>query len=303
METGKATKGAGGRRGRERKKAVTKSVTAGLQFPMGRIARFMKKRRYAQRTGTGAPIYLLLFLNILPLKFWNWPKMQHVTTRRTESTQDTFNWLRNDEELGTESTQKIRNVVCDVDSTSLLGLRDCFFVKSLVSVRRRRAKTPKLLEPPLGLVRSGHQSQPPDLSKWDPHHFPSQPSKPIATLSIWSPIARFIVDAFRKNQSHWGPPIVFELRKLRSVTPELVAKVLKLQTEPAFSFKVLPFGWVMLIKLTRHTNSESFNPIVVSYAEMKKMDEFYELLVQMKKLGSSVMDDLAEFWQWKCLRT
>ncbi|KAM6555253.1 hypothetical protein CsatB_002272 [Cannabis sativa] len=35
-------------------------------------------------------------------------------------------------------TQKIRNVVCDVDSTSLLGLRDCFFVKSLVSVRRRR---------------------------------------------------------------------------------------------------------------------------------------------------------------------
>ncbi|KAF4351552.1 hypothetical protein G4B88_000590, partial [Cannabis sativa] len=165
------------------------------------------------------------------------------------------------------------------------------------------AKTPKLLEPPLGLVRSGHQSQPPDLSKWDPHHFPSQPSKPTATLSIWSPIARFIVDAFRKNQSHWGPPIVFELRKLRSVTPELVAKVLKLQTEPAFSFKVLPFGWVMLIKLTRHTNSESFNPIVVSYAEMKKMDEFYELLVQMKKLGSSVMDDLAEFWQWKCLRT
>ncbi|KAF4350369.1 hypothetical protein G4B88_030887 [Cannabis sativa] len=60
---------------------------------------------------------------------------------------------------------------------------------------------------------------------------------------------------------------------------------------------------VMLIELTRHTNSESFNPIVVSYAEMKKMDEFYELLVQMKKLGSSVMDDLAEFWQWKCLRT
>ncbi|KAF5740045.1 histone H2A.1-like [Tripterygium wilfordii] len=58
-------KGAGGRRGGERKKAVRKSTKAGLQFPVGRIARFMKKGRYAQRMGTGAPIYLAAVLEYL----------------------------------------------------------------------------------------------------------------------------------------------------------------------------------------------------------------------------------------------
>lgn len=66
MESGKgATKGAAGRRGGERKKAVTKSVKAGLQFPVGRIARYLKKGRYAQRVGTGAPIYLAAVLEYL----------------------------------------------------------------------------------------------------------------------------------------------------------------------------------------------------------------------------------------------
>lgn len=59
------TKGAGGRRGGERKKSVSKSIKAGLQFPVGRIARFLKKGRYAQRTGTGAPIYLAAVLEYL----------------------------------------------------------------------------------------------------------------------------------------------------------------------------------------------------------------------------------------------
>ncbi|CAL0311219.1 unnamed protein product [Lupinus luteus] len=57
--------GGGGGRGRERKKAVSKSIKAGLQFPVGRIARFMKKGRYAQRVGTGAPIYLAAVLEYL----------------------------------------------------------------------------------------------------------------------------------------------------------------------------------------------------------------------------------------------
>ncbi|KAL8205929.1 hypothetical protein R6Q57_009480 [Mikania cordata] len=66
MESVKVTKGAGGRKGSgERKKAVTKSIKAGLQFPVGRIARFLKKGRYAQRTGSGAPIYLAAVLEYL----------------------------------------------------------------------------------------------------------------------------------------------------------------------------------------------------------------------------------------------
>ena len=55
----KAKKGAAGRKaGGPRKKSVTRSVKAGLQFPVGRIGRYLKKGRYAQRVGSGAPVYL-----------------------------------------------------------------------------------------------------------------------------------------------------------------------------------------------------------------------------------------------------
>ncbi|KAK1318427.1 putative histone H2A.2 [Acorus calamus] len=66
MEGTKTTKGAGGRKGGgARSKSVSKSVKAGLQFPVGRIARFLKKGRYAQRVGSGAPIYLAAVLEYL----------------------------------------------------------------------------------------------------------------------------------------------------------------------------------------------------------------------------------------------
>jgi histone H2A len=67
MEAGsKAKKGAGGRKGGgPKKKSVSKSLKAGLQFPVGRIARYLKKGRYAQRLGTGAPVYLAAVLEYL----------------------------------------------------------------------------------------------------------------------------------------------------------------------------------------------------------------------------------------------
>ncbi|KAL5579717.1 hypothetical protein UlMin_012159 [Ulmus minor] len=51
METGgKLKKGAGGRKGGgPKKKPVSRSIKAGLQFPVGRIGRYLKKGRYAQR--------------------------------------------------------------------------------------------------------------------------------------------------------------------------------------------------------------------------------------------------------------
>ncbi|OAY68474.1 putative histone H2A.1 [Ananas comosus] len=73
----------GGRRGGgggPRKKAVSRSVKAGLQFPVGRIGRYLKKGRYAQRVGTGAPVYLAAKNRIIP---------RHVLLA-----------IRNDEELG-----------------------------------------------------------------------------------------------------------------------------------------------------------------------------------------------------------
>jgi histone H2A len=47
------------------KKAVSRSSKAGLQFPVGRIARFLKAGKYAERVGAGAPVYLAAVLEYL----------------------------------------------------------------------------------------------------------------------------------------------------------------------------------------------------------------------------------------------
>ncbi|XP_028780913.1 histone H2A.1-like [Neltuma alba] len=65
MDPANKVKGTSGRIGGNRKKAVTKSVKAGLQFPVARVARFMRKGRYSKRLGTGAPIYLAAVLEYL----------------------------------------------------------------------------------------------------------------------------------------------------------------------------------------------------------------------------------------------
>ena len=58
-----------GKGGRGKKATATKSVSrsakAGLQFPVGRVARFMKKAKVASRVGGGAPVYLAAVLEYL----------------------------------------------------------------------------------------------------------------------------------------------------------------------------------------------------------------------------------------------
>lgn len=48
-----------------RAKPKTKSLRAGLTFPVGRIQRKLKKGRYAERVGTGAPVYLAAVMEYL----------------------------------------------------------------------------------------------------------------------------------------------------------------------------------------------------------------------------------------------
>merc|ERR1712205_106069 len=44
-------------KGKSSKKAITKSAKAGLQFPVGRVRRYLKTGKYATRIGSGAPVY------------------------------------------------------------------------------------------------------------------------------------------------------------------------------------------------------------------------------------------------------
>ena len=46
-------------------KSKTRSSRAGLQFPVGRIHRLLRKGNYAKRVGAGAPVYMAAVLEYL----------------------------------------------------------------------------------------------------------------------------------------------------------------------------------------------------------------------------------------------
>lgn len=54
-----------GKGGKVKSKAKSRSSRAGLQFPVGRIHRLLRKGNYAERVGTGAPVYLAAVLEYL----------------------------------------------------------------------------------------------------------------------------------------------------------------------------------------------------------------------------------------------
>ena len=60
-----AKAGRGGKGKSSTSRPVAKSARAGLQFPVGRCARFLKTGRYASRIGAGAPVYLAAVLEYL----------------------------------------------------------------------------------------------------------------------------------------------------------------------------------------------------------------------------------------------
>ena len=64
---GKSGKASGGKAGAtgEIAKGASRSSKAGLQFPVGRIHRMLKRGNYAQRVGAGAPVYLAAVLEYL----------------------------------------------------------------------------------------------------------------------------------------------------------------------------------------------------------------------------------------------
>lgn len=52
---GKSGKSGSGKASTSESKAQSRSAKAGLQFPVGRVHRLLKRGNYAQRVGAGAP--------------------------------------------------------------------------------------------------------------------------------------------------------------------------------------------------------------------------------------------------------
>merc|ERR1712113_1103289 len=62
---GKGGKGKGGKGGKSAGKAKSRSSRAGLQFPVGRVHRYLRKGSYAKRVGGATPVYLAAVLEYL----------------------------------------------------------------------------------------------------------------------------------------------------------------------------------------------------------------------------------------------
>ncbi|XP_038063638.1 histone H2A-like [Patiria miniata] len=58
-------RGKGGKAKAMGAKPRSRSNRAGLQFPVGRVHRFMRKGRYSDRIGAGAPVYMAAVLEYL----------------------------------------------------------------------------------------------------------------------------------------------------------------------------------------------------------------------------------------------
>ncbi|TRM62210.1 histone-fold-containing protein [Schizophyllum amplum] len=96
---GKSGKSSGGKAGGD-SKAQSRSSKAGLQFPVGRVHRLLKKGNYAQRVGAGAPVYLAAVLEYLAAEILELAgnaardnKKQRIVPRHLQLA------IRNDEEL------------------------------------------------------------------------------------------------------------------------------------------------------------------------------------------------------------
>jgi len=95
--------GKGGRGGKGKAaggKSQSRSARAGLQFPVGRISRLLRRGRYSSRVGGGAPVYLAAVLEYLCAEILELAGNAARDNKRTRITPRHIQLaVRNDEEL------------------------------------------------------------------------------------------------------------------------------------------------------------------------------------------------------------
>ena len=101
--SGKGKGKGGGGRGKAKAssaKSQSRSSRAGLQFPVGRVSRFLRKGRYSGRVGAGAPVYLAAVLEYLTAEVLELAGNAARDNKRTRITPRHIQLAaRNDEEL------------------------------------------------------------------------------------------------------------------------------------------------------------------------------------------------------------
>ena len=65
-------------------KSKSRSSRAGLQFPVGRIHRLLRKGNYAERVGAGAPVYLAAVLEYLSAEILEFVHKLYMSCKRKQ---------------------------------------------------------------------------------------------------------------------------------------------------------------------------------------------------------------------------
>ena len=87
-------------KGKARSKARSRSSRAGLQFPVGRVHRFLRRGNYAERVGAGAPVYLAAVMEYLTAEILELAgNAAHDNKRSRINPRHLQLAVRNDEEL------------------------------------------------------------------------------------------------------------------------------------------------------------------------------------------------------------
>ncbi|KAI4560882.1 hypothetical protein MJG53_017511 [Ovis ammon polii x Ovis aries] len=118
--------GRGKQGGKARAKAKTRSSRAGLQFPVGRVHRLLRKGNYAERVGAGAPVYLAAVLEYLTAEILELAGNAARDNKKTRIIPRHLQLaIRNDEELNKLLASLLRRLgehILRFQESSALGL-------------------------------------------------------------------------------------------------------------------------------------------------------------------------------------